>query len=274
MNTYTSSFEPRIPLSFPEFREWWEHRELLFFLTWRDIKVRYKQTLLGMFWAVLQPFLTMLIFTVVLGRLAKMPSNGLPYPLFTYVGLVPWCFFAYGLRQSSVSILGNAHLVRKVYFPRALIPLSAIISGGVDLALTSVPLVGLMAFYKIAPAPTILFLPLFILLCTILTAGVGFWLCALNVHYRDINYLIPFLSQIWFLATPIYFPSSLMPKEWHILYALNPMVGIVEGFRWCLFGMESLVPSITILSCSVSLFIALTGLLYFRRMEKTFADVV
>ncbi len=221
--------------------ELWAYRELLYFLTWRDIKVRYKQTALGASWAIIQPFLTMVVFSLFFGRLAGVPSDGLPYPIFSFAALVPWTFFANGLTQSSNSLVGSANLIKKVYFPRLAIPIATILSGVVDFCLAFLVLVGMMFFYGVLPTVHIVWLPLFLVLAMVTSLGVGLWLTALNVHYRDIRYIVPFLVQIWMFATPIAYSSSLLDKYpgWQTAYGLNPMVGVVEGFRWALLSGAS-----------------------------------
>ena len=256
------------------FKELWEYRELLYFLTWRDIKVRYKQTVLGAAWAIIQPFFTMVVFSLFFGRLAKMPSDGIPYPIFSYTALIPWTFFAYGLSQSSNSLVGSANLITKVYFPRLVMPLSSVLSGLLDFAISFTVLIGMMFYYGLYPNKAILCLPAFLLLAMITALGVGLWLSALNVEYRDIRYVIPFLTQFWLFATPVAYPSSLLSEPWRTIYGLNPMVGVVEGFRWALLGTTN-PPGATIwVSAMASLALLVSGAFYFRRMEKTFADVV
>jgi lipopolysaccharide transport system permease protein len=266
--------EPSSGLVSLKLREVWEYRELLYFLTWRDIKVRYKQTLLGAAWAIIQPFFTMLVFSLFFGKLAGVPADGLPYPLFCYTALVPWTFFAYGLNQSSSSLVSSANLIQKVYFPRLVIPISSVISGGVDFALSFLVLILMMLFYGITPSVNILWLPLLVLLVVITALGVGLWLATLNVHYRDIRYALPFIIQFWMFATPIAYPSSLLPEPWRTLYGLNPMVGVVEGFRWALLGAKTAPGPIIIASSLAAVVLLIGGAFYFRRMEKTFADVV
>jgi lipopolysaccharide transport system permease protein len=255
-------------------RELWTYRELLYFLTWRDIKVRYKQTVLGAAWAILQPFLTMVVFTLFFGNLAKIASDNIPYPIFSFTGLVPWTFFAYGLAQSSNSLVGSAGLIKKVFFPRLVIPIASILSGLVDFALAFVVLLGMMAVYGISPTANILWLPLLLLLSFVTALGVGLWLSALNVEYRDIRYIVPFLSQFWMFISPVVYPSSLLSEPWRTLYALNPMVGVLEGFRWALLGSGSGPGPMIGLSAVVSILLLVTGAFYFRRMERNFADVV
>jgi lipopolysaccharide transport system permease protein len=255
-------------------KELWEYRELLYFMAWRDIKVRYKQTVLGAAWAIIQPFFTMVIFSIFFGRLAKVPSDGLPYPIFAYAALVPWTFFANGLNQASNSLVGSANLIKKVYFPRLVVPISSVISGVVDFVLAFAVLLGMMLFYGILPTVNILWLPLFVLLIFVTALGAGFWLSALNVQFRDVRYTVPFLTQFWLFATPIAYPSSLLSEPWRTLYGVNPMVGVVEGFRWALLGTDTAPGPIIIVSTVVALVVFVGGAFYFRRMEKTFADVV
>ncbi len=255
-------------------RDLWEYRELLYFLTWRDIKVRYKQTALGATWAVLQPFLTMIVFTIFFGKLAKVPSDNLPYPIFCYTALLPWQLFVYALNQSGNSLVGNQQLITKVYFPRLVIPLSALLAGLVDFLVAFAVLLGMMVYYGIWPSMAILTLPLFLLLALATALAVGLWLSALNVEYRDVRYTIPFLTQFWLFATPIAYPSSLVPERWRALYGLNPMAGVVEGFRWALLGQEFSNGPLLLVSVVVVIALLISGLLYFRRMERTFADVI
>ena len=254
--------------------ELWEYRELLYFLTWRDIKVRYKQTVLGAAWAILQPFFTMLIFSLFFGRLAKVPSDGLPYPIFALAGLVPWTFFAYGLNQSSNSLVGSASLIKKVYFPRLTIPLSSILAGAVDFALAFALLLGMMLYYGTGLTWQVFWLPAFFLLAFVTSLAVGLWLSALNVQFRDVRYTIPFLVQLWMFATPIAYPSSLLGEPWRTVYGLNPMVGVVEGFRWALLGARTAPGPMIGVSAAAAVAILIGGAFYFRRMEKTFADVL
>ncbi len=254
-------------------QEVWEYRELLYFLTWRDIKVRYKQTALGIAWAIIQPFFTMLVFTFIRG-LAKIPSDGIPYPVFCYAALVPWTFFANGLTNSSNSLVGSSNLLSKVYFPRLTIPLATVFSGIVDLLLAFALLLVMMLYYGVAPTWQIVWLPLFLLLALITSLGVGLWLSALNVKYRDVKYIVPFIAQFWLLATPIAYPSSLLKEPWRTIYGLNPMAGVVEGFRWALLGSKITVGPLLLVSSLMAVLILVGGAFYFRRMEKTFADIV
>jgi lipopolysaccharide transport system permease protein len=254
--------------------ELWHYRELLYFLTWRDIKVRYKQTVLGAAWAIIQPFFTMVVFSLFFGRLAKIPSDGIPYPIFAYAALVPWTFFANGLSQSSNSLVDNANLMRKVYFPRLVVPISSVISGGVDFILAFIVLLGMMLFYGIYPTIHVIWLPFLLLLTLTTSLGVGLWLSAMNVQFRDVRYTVPFLTQFWLFATPIAYPSSLLSEPWRTLYGINPMVGVVEGFRWALLGTDTAPGPIILVSSLVALALLVSGCFFFRRMEKTFADVV
>jgi lipopolysaccharide transport system permease protein len=254
-------------------RELWNYRELLYFLVWRDTKVRYKQTALGAAWAIIQPLGTMVVFSVFFGRLAKMPSDGVPYPIFSYAGLVPWTFFASGLTQSSNSLVGSANLIKKVYFPRLTIPIATVLAGIVDFFLAFVILVGMMLFYGIVPTANVLWVPAFLLLALSTSLGVGLWLSAMNVQFRDIRYVVPFIIQFWMFATPIAYPSSLLHEPWKTLFGINPMVGVVEGFRWALLGSGH-PGGMLIVSSLTSLALLVSGAYYFRRMEKSFADVV
>jgi lipopolysaccharide transport system permease protein len=255
-------------------RDLWEYRELLYFLTWRDVKVRYKQTVLGAAWAILQPFFTMVVFSLFFGKLARVPSDGIPYPIFSYAALVPWQFFANGLTASSTSLVTSANLIKKIYFPRLVVPISAVLSGAVDFSLAFVVLLGMMLFYGTVPTAAIVWLPLLLLLALVTSLGVGLWLTAMNVQFRDVRYAVPFLVQAWMFATPIAYPSSLLDEPWRTLYGINPMVGVVEGFRWALLGTETAPGPIVLVSAVVAVALLISGAYYFRRMEKTFADVV
>jgi lipopolysaccharide transport system permease protein len=254
--------------------EVWAYRELLYFLVWRDLKVRYKQTVLGAAWAIIQPFSTMIIFSLFFGKLAKMPSDGIPYPIFAYAALVPWTFFSGALGHASNSLVGSANLIKKVYFPRLVIPISSVLSGVVDFALAFVVLIAMMLYYNVVPTIKILWLPVFLLLAFVTSLGVGLWLSSLNVKFRDVRYIVPFITQFWLFATPVAYPSSLLSEPWRTLYGLNPMVGVVEGFRWALLGTQSSAGPIVLVSALVALAILVSGAFYFRRMEKTFADIV
>lgn len=255
-------------------RELWEYRELLYFLTWRNVKIRYKQTVLGAAWAVLQPFMTMVVFSLFFGKLAKVPSDELPYPIFAYAALVPWTFFATGLATASNSLVGSANLIKKIYFPRLVVPISGVLSAVVDFVLAFVVLLGMMAFYGIFPTVRVIWLPLLLLLAFTVSLGVGLWLSSLNVQFRDVRHTIPFLIQFWMFASPIAYPSSLLDEPWRTLYGINPMVGVVEGFRWALLGTETAPGPIVLVSSLMAIALLVGGAFYFRRMEKTFADVV
>jgi len=255
-------------------RELWEYRELLYFLVWRDVKIRYKQTIFGASWAIIQPLFTMLIFSIFFGKLAKIPSDGIPYPIFSYAALVPWTFFANGLTKSSQSLVGNANLLRKIYFPRLVIPISSILSGLVDFAIAFAVLLVLMLYYGMAPTWNVVWLPALLLLSFLTALAVGLWLSALNLQFRDVRYTVPFLVQAWLFATPIAYPSSLLEEPWRTLYALNPMVGVVEGFRWALLATDTAPGPLVLVSAAVAVILIVTGAYRFRRLEKTFADLV
>ena len=255
-------------------RELWQYRELLFFLIWRDVKVRYKQTVLGATWAIIQPFMTMVVFSLFFGRLAKMPSDCIPYPIFAFAALVPWTFFVHGLNQASNSLVGGANLIKKVYFPRLVMPIAAVLSGLIDFILAFGVLIGMMLFYDITPSTKMLAIVPLMLLAMVTSLGVALWMSALNVEFRDIRYVIPFLTQFWLFATPIAYPSSLLSEPWRTLYAINPMVGVVEGFRWALLKTGTAPGPMIIVSSLVALALLVGGAFYFRRMEATFADVV
>jgi lipopolysaccharide transport system permease protein len=260
-----------VPLSL---KELWEYRELLFFLTWRDIKVRYKQTVLGAAWAIIQPFSVMVVFSVIFGRLLKVPSDGIPYPVFSYCALLPWQLFAHSLDQSGNSVVASQSLITKVYFPRLVIPISTVLAGLVDFAIAFSLLVVMILYYGILPSAAIVTLPLFLLLLIATSLACGLWLSALNVQYRDVRYTIPFLTQFWLYATPVAYPSSVVPGNWRVLYGLNPMAGVVEGFRWAVLGTSECPGPLLVVSSAVVLILLVSGLYYFRRMEDTFADVV
>ena len=255
------------------FSEMWMYRELLFFLTWRDIKIRYKQTVLGFAWAILQPFLTMVVFSLFFGRLAKMPSEGLPYPIFNYTALLPWQFFENSISNSTTSLVANSNMVTKVYFPRLFVPISSVLSGLADFMIAFLVLIAMMIFYQVVPTIGLILLPLFLLLAFVTALGVSLWMSALNVKYRDVRYIVPFLSRFWFFATPIAYPSTLLDEPWRTLYGLNPMVGVVEGFRWALLGTQP-PQAMIFLSIFIALGLFISGLFFFNRTEKTFADVI
>jgi lipopolysaccharide transport system permease protein len=258
----------------PDLRELWAYRELLYFLVWRDLKVRYKQTGLGVAWAILQPLLTMVVFSLFFGRLARVPSDGVPYPVFCLAGLVPWTFFSYGLTQSANSVVADQQLVTKVYFPRLAIPTATVLSGVVDLALAFVILLGMMLYYGVAPTLHALWVVPLLLLAFVTALGAGLWLAALNVQYRDVRYTVAFLTQFWLFATPIAYPSSLLGEPWRTVYGINPMVGVVEGFRWALLGTDTAPGPAIAVSSLAALLLLVGGAFYFRRMEDTFADVI
>jgi len=256
-------------------RDLWLYRELIYFMTWRDLKVRYKQTLLGASWAILKPFMMMIVFTIFFGNLAQVPSDGVPYPIFAYTALLPWELFANSLSVTSRSLVQNRHMITKVYFPRVILPISSVFAGLVDFAIAFVILIGLMIFYGFKPSAAVWTLPLFLLMALVTAMGVGLWLSALNVLYRDVGYITPFLTQFWLFITPVAYPASLVSGIWKYLYALNPMAGVVEGFRWALLGTEQGAPGpMLAVSAGVSIFLLVTGFMYFRRMERLFADMV
>lgn len=256
------------------FRELWAYRELMYFLAVREIQVRYKQTAVGVAWAVIQPLFTMLIFSLFFGRLGKMPSEGIPYPLFSLAGLIPWTFFAAGLSQASGSLVGNANLITKVYFPRLVIPISSVLSGLLDFGLGMVLLLIFMAFMGFMPGVHLLWIIPFLLLAMLTSLGTGLWLCALNVEYRDVRYIVPFLTQFWMFATPIAYSGHMLSEPWRTVYGINPMVGVIEGFRWAVLGRGNPPGAILAASSLASVLVLISGLYYFRRMERTFADIV
>jgi lipopolysaccharide transport system permease protein len=255
-------------------REFWEFRELLYFLVWREVKVRYKQTAIGAAWAIIQPLFTMLIFSLFFGRLAKVPSDGIPYPVFSLSGTVIWTFFANGLTQSSGSLVENSNLISKIYFPRLIVPVASVLSGLVDFAIGLSLLLIFIAANGIHPTMRILWLPAFLLLAIATALGGGLWLSALNVEYRDVRYVVPFLAQLWMFATPVAYPSSLLHEPFRTVYALNPLAGVVEGFRWALLGTSHAPTSMLLVSSAMALLAMVSGAFYFRRMEKTFADLI
>lgn len=254
--------------------ELWEYRELLFFLAWRDVSVRYKQTLLGAAWVIIQPLFSMLIFSLFFGRLAQLPSDGVPYPIFSYAALLPWQYFAGALAGCADSLVGNARLLSKIYFPRLIMPIASVLPPAVDFAIAFTILIGLMVWYQIAPTLNILWLPLFLLLALLTALGAGLWLAALNVQYRDVRYVVPFMIQFWLFASPVVYPASLVPEQWRWLYGLNPMAGVIEGFRWALLGTQTEPFALLGTSFLVALALTVSGMYFFRRMEKGFADLV
>jgi lipopolysaccharide transport system permease protein len=267
-------FEPSKGWRSLELKELWKYRELLYFLTWRDVKVRYKQTTLGVAWTVIQPLMTMVIFSLIFGQLAKLPSEDVPYPIFSYAALLPWQLFSGALTRAGTSLVGNANLLTKVYFPRLIIPLSAITAGLVDFAISFLVLLGLMFYYAIVPTWTMLLLPFLVLFAVLTALGVGLWLSALNVQYRDVQHMIPFLVQFWMFASPVAYSAGLIPKRlWRIVYGLNPMAGVIHGFRWVLLNSKP-PDELMIVSVIMVVMLLISGLFYFRRMEKMFADIV
>ena len=261
--------------------EVWKYRELLYFFIWRDIKVRYKQTILGAAWAIIVPFMNMVVFSLFFGKLANIPSDGIPYPLWSFAALVPWQFFTSGISTSSSSLVTSSNMIKKIYFPRLILPITAALSGIVDFVLAFLVLILMIVGYDVFNVEgfslnlttNVLWLPLFLLLAIVTAMGVGLWLSAMNVQFRDVRYVVPFLTQLWLFATPITYPSSLIPEPWRVLYGLNPMAGVVEGFRWALLNTDSTPGPILVASVVASIILLISGAYYFRRMEKTFADV-
>jgi lipopolysaccharide transport system permease protein len=270
----TSVIEARQGLLGLDLAAIWQRRELLYFLVWRDVKVRYKQTAIGAAWAVLSPLMTVLIFAVVFGRLAKIPSDGLPYVVFAFAGFLPWTYFAQAMGRGSGSLVGSAQLITKVYFPRLMIPLAAVTTPAVDFCLSLITLLGLMAWYRVPPSMSLLALPAYLLLAAAIALAVSLWLAPLNVKYRDVNHAIPFVVQAWMYASPIVYPLSLVPESWRVVYSLNPMVGVIEGVRWCLVGADRLNLVAVLMSLAVTVPMLVGGLVFFRRMERAFADVI
>jgi lipopolysaccharide transport system permease protein len=253
-------------------RDIWEHRELIFFLAWRDVTIRYKQTVFGATWAIIQPFLQMVAFSLIFGQLAKIPSDGIPYPIFSFTALLPWNYFATALAKSSNSLVGQQNLISKVYFPRLVLPIASVLPALLDFAIAFLVLLGMMVFYGIAPTPAIALLPVLVALSMMCALGCGLWLSALNVDYRDVGYVVPFLTQLWMVATPVAYPSSLLDEPWRTLYGLNPMVGVIEGFRWALLGTDP-PTTLLLLSAVISAVLLVSGAFYYRRAERTFADI-
>lgn len=270
----TIIIEPRRGLLNLDLAAIWQYRVLLYFLVWRDLKVRYKQTAIGIGWAVIQPLITMLIFSVIFGYFAKLPSDGLPYPIFAYSALLPWNYFASALNRCSVSVVADAHLITKVYFPRLILPIAGTISGLIDFSISFILLLGMMTWYGIAPGWTALAIPAFLALALMTALSIGLWLAALNVRYRDVGYTIPFIVQVWMFLSPIVYPVSIIPEKYRLLYSFNPMVGVIEGFRWALLGKASPDFSVMAVSAVVVGVLFVTGLVFFKNMEQTFADVV
>jgi len=272
----TIYIKPSKGLAALNLRDMWTYRELIYFMIWREIKVRYKQTMLGAAWAIIQPVLTMIVFTFLFGRIAKLPTDGnVPYPIFSYTALLPWGLFVAALNQASRSLTSNQNMVSKIYFPRLVLPLASVLSGLIDFVIAFVILIGLMIYYHIAPSINVLWaLPLFLLLTIITALGVALWLSAINVQYRDVNYALPFMTQFWLFATPVAYSSSLISKKWQLVYSLNPMAGVVNGFRWALLGVGNGPDTGLWISLGIALLIMISGLFYFRNMEKTFADTI
>ncbi len=270
----TIVIEPRKSLLHLDLKAIWEYRELLYFLVWRDLKVRYRQTIIGIGWVVLQPLMTMVVFTAVFGNFAKVPSDGVPYPVFAYSALLPWNLFASSLTRGSDSVVGNSQLISKIYFPRLLLPLSGVLSPIVDFAISFVIFIAMMIWFHTLPTWGILALPLLLVLALLTALAVGLWLSALNVRYRDVGHAIPFLVQLWLFASPVAYPVSLVPEKWRLLYSLNPMAGVIEGFRWALLGKQS--PDFVVIIVSALMVVALLipGVIFFKHTERTFADVV
>jgi len=265
---------PRKGLLQLDFWDIWQYRELLYFLVWRDVKVRYKQTVLGAVWAILQPLLTMTIFTVIFGTLAKVPSNGLPYPIFVYAGLLPWLYFAQAVGRSSTGLVGDSDLIKKVYFPRMIIPLALVVAPAFDFFLSFLVFLAMMAWYGVAPTAGVLALPVFFAMAMMTALAVGLWLAPINVKYRDVGHTLPFLIQLWMFASPVIYPVSLVPEPWRFLYSLNPMSGVIDGFRWALVGNQAPDVGVMGVSTAVVLIVLVCGIIYFKNAERTFADVV
>ncbi|HKI53043.1 MAG TPA: ABC transporter permease [Anaerolineales bacterium] len=272
----TIYIKPSKGLAALNLRDLWLYRELVYFMVWRDVKVRYKQTMLGAAWAIIQPVMTMIVFTILFGRIAKLPTdNNIPYPIFSYTALLPWGLFVAALNQASRSLTANQNMVTKIYFPRLVLPLASILSGLVDFVIAFVILIGLMFYYDVTPSINALWaLPLFLLLAIIAALGVALWLAAINVQYRDVNYALPFMTQFWLFITPVAYSSNLISDKWQLIYSLNPMAGVVNGFRWALLGTNTGPGPEMAVSVVISILILIGGLFYFRNMEKTFADTI
>jgi len=271
----TIYIKPSSGLTALNLRDLWTYRELVFFMIWRDIKVRYKQTLLGAAWAVIQPLATMIIFNFLFNNVAKVPTDGIPYPIFSYTALLPWGLFTTALNQASRSLTSNHNMITKIYFPRLVLPVASVLAGLVDFAIAFVILIGLMFYYKFTPAWGVLWaLPLFLLLAVVTALGVALWLSAVNVKYRDVNYALPFITQFWLFLTPVAYSASIISEKWQILYSLNPMAGVVNGFRWALLGAGQGPSAALWVSVGISLLLLFSGLVYFRSMERTFADTI
>jgi lipopolysaccharide transport system permease protein len=271
----TIYIKPTTGLAALNLRDLWTFRELVFFMIWRDIKVRYKQTLLGAAWAVIQPVMTMLVFNFLFGNVAKVPTDGIPYPIFSFAGLLPWGLFTTALNTASRSLTSNHNMISKVYFPRLVLPMASVLGGLVDFAIAFVIMGGMMAYYKVTPTLDALWaVPVFILLTIVTALGVALWLSAINVQYRDVGYALPFLTQFWLFVTPVAYSSTVISDKWQMVYALNPMAGVVNGFRWALLGKGSAPDALVAISTAIALLVLVSGLIYFRNMERTFADTI
>ncbi len=271
----TIYIKPSHGLAALNLRDLWVYRELVYFMIWRDVKVRYKQTMLGMAWAIIQPVMTMLVFTFLFGKVAKLPSDGIPYPVFSYAALLPWGLFVNALNQGSRSLVAHNNMVTKIYFPRLILPLASVFAGMVDFIIAFVILIALMFYYQVTPAWNVLWtLPLFLILALVTALGVALWLSAINVKYRDVNQALPFLTQFWLFATPVAYSSSVISDKWQIVYSLNPMAGVVNGFRWALLGSGNGPDAALWVSAAISVLVLVSGLFYFRSTEKTFADTI
>jgi len=271
----TIYIKPTTGLAALNLRDLWVYRELIFFMIWRNLKVRYKQTLLGATWAIIQPLMTMIVFNFIFGNVAKVPTDNIPYPIFSYTALLPWGLFTTALNQASRSLTTNQNMVTKIYFPRLVLPISSVLAGLVDFAIAFVILIGLMIYYGVTPAWNVLWtLPFFLLLSIITALGVALWLSAINVQYRDVNYALPFLTQFWLFITPVAYSASVISAKWQLVYSLNPMAGVVNGFRWALLGAGSGPDLALWISVGISLLVLISGLFYFRNMERTFADTI
>jgi len=274
MQKHRTVITPSIGWLSVDLREIWAYRELLWILAWRDVSVRYKQSIVGIGWAIIQPVMTMIIFTIIFGKFAKLPSDGIPYPVFAFCALLPWNYFARSLGDSSDSLVGSSQLITKVYFPRLILPISKVFAGIIDLIIAFIILLGMMVWYRIVPTAGILLLPVFIFVAMLAALGVGFWFTALNVLYRDVKFVVPFLIQFWMYASPVAYSTSLVPDKWKWIYGLNPMVGVIEGFRWALLGKTAPLISMFIIPNFIVFVMLITGLYFFKRMEKTFADII
>jgi len=271
----TVYIRPASGLAALNLRDLWTYRELIYFMIWRDLKVRYKQTLLGAAWAVIQPLMTMLVFNFLFNNVAKLPSDGIPYPIFSYTALLPWGLFSTALNNASRSLTSNTNMITKVYFPKLILPMASVLAGLVDFAIAFVILIGLMFYYHVTPSLTALWaVPLFLLLSVITALGVALWLSAINVQYRDVGYALPFLTQFWMFITPVAYSSKVISEKWQVIYALNPMAGVVNGFRWALLGSGNPPDVLVAISTGIALVVLFTGLIYFRNMERTFADTI